>query len=510
MTGAAAEPGMLPDVLPAEHRPFDEETNPGAPAGLAAEVEQARVEAQAQRARQRPAGAVHTPLPGWFYSVLPNKLGVGATINLPPIFITELLGGNVASVGIATALTSAAMVPAAAFWGWLSDRYASRKLYLVLGYLGYSVPTILTAFTTEVWQYMALALLLGAWSVAGTPVSSTLIMDTVPREEWDETFGRFNAINGWGVVAGRLVGLLCIAYGIGLIGNEQTQRGLWLLSGGLGLLSVLWAWRTVPVPGVPKPRPHRAFIPLWRHPLGAAVGTRLRSLPQLLYHLRAPKPRPAPGQSLSQAVQRGLRNTASLVRNPLIAYNLTSFVMFAMSVMAYTPFAVWQRQELGNSVATVFLVGMTNSVASALTYRRMGRLINRHGSMRVQMVTNVARVITFCGFAVVGWLGITGASSTAILLLLNALSGLGWAGIAVAGNTTVAHLASRGSEGAAVGAYTSFVSVGSIVGAFISGYLVLWMGYEWVFFLGGLGVALTVLFLGQIRRHAPAAAREHL
>ncbi|MGL4650876.1 MAG: MFS transporter, partial [Caldilineaceae bacterium] len=78
------------------------------------------------------------------------------------------------------------------------------------------------------------------------------------------------------------------------------------------------------------------------------------------------------------------------------------------------------------------------------------------------------------------------------------------------GNTTVAHLAPKGSEGAAVGTYTSFVSVGSILGAFVSGFLVLRFSYEIVFLAGGIGVLCAVALLALIRRSAPPSAREHL
>lgn len=494
--GAAAPPSS-----------HEQDLNPGAPPEIAA-LELPRLHGEA--APEAAPAPAQVQVPGWFYSFLPNKLGVGATINLPPLYLTEVLGGNVASVGLATALTSAAMVPAATLWGWLSDRYATRKHFLLLGYLGFSIPTMLTAWTTQVWHYMLLAVLLGAWSVAGTPVASTLVMDTVPRHDWDETFGRLNAIMGWGVVAGRMIGLFTIWWGVEALGNEQTQRGLWLLAGGLSLLSVLWAWRTTPQPRLPKPRPPRAYSPDVARHTGFPLMERARYLPQTLYHLPIWRPRQFFGNTVPRSLRQAGSGVRELIANPLIAFYLASFVLFTMSVMAYTPFAVWQRQVLGNPSATVFLVGMVNSIASALAFRWVGRLIKRHGSIRVQMATISTRIITFGGFAVMGWLGITGNLSLFLLLLLNALSGLGWAGIAVAGNTTVAHLAPKGSEGAAVGTYTSFVSVGSIVGAFVSGYLVLALSYEVVFFAGAMGIALTVLLLALIRRAAPPEAKAHL
>ncbi len=100
--------------------------------------------------------------PGWFYSFLPNKIGNGSTISLTAIYITEILGGSVADVGVVSSLTSAATVPSAAFWGWLSDRIGSRKLFLILGFLGFGLPTLLMGFSHTVGQFLLLSVLVGA------------------------------------------------------------------------------------------------------------------------------------------------------------------------------------------------------------------------------------------------------------------------------------------------------------------------------------------------------------
>jgi MFS family permease len=472
------------------------------------------------RATPSPVPALTARSPRWFYAFLFNKVGLGSTISLPPLFVTEVLGGNVADVGVASSLTSAATVPAAAVWGWLSDRYGTRKSYLILGFLGFGIPTVLMGFSENVLQYMVLSVLLGALSVAGTPVSSTLIMDTTVREEWDETFGRFNQISGWGVVAGRLIGLLFVGYGIHAWGNDFTQRGLWWISGGLSILGVVLAWKMVPEPRMAKPRPPRRPVPAFTLHSGFSLVERVRFLPHSLYH--RPRLNPLAGLAhlyngthnglahLPERIWRGFQAGLALVHNPLVAYYLASFFLFTISTMAYTPFAVWQRQELMNSSSDVFLVGMVNSVSAAFSYRWVGILIKRHGSLRVQMATISVRIVTFGGLALISVLGVRAQASLAILVVLQALSGLGWAGIAVAGNSTVAHLAPAGHEGTAVGTYTSFIGIGSIAGAFISGYVVLWLGYAAVFALGSAGVAVTVLVLGLIRRSASADAAFHL
>jgi MFS family permease len=424
----------------------------------------------------------------WFYGVIPQRIGAGSTISLPPLFITEVLHGTVGQVGLASSLTSAAGVPAAMAWGWLSDRFGSRKLYLALGCLGFGIPTLLMAFSRDMTTFLALTILIGALSVVGTPVSSTLIMDTTPKGEWDDAFGRFNQVTGWGMVVGRALGLLWIGYLTLRLGNEPTQRLLWLLSGLLGCAGALAVW-------VMAPRLHRAKPASFRWQ-DAARAWRSRR----------------PGRTLRAVGARlaALAPSRFRWREPLGAYYLASLALFTASVFAYTPFAVWQRQDLGNSTTLVFLVGMVNSVAATFSYRWVGKRSAARGSLGVQIAAVALRIVVFGGFALLSLLSLRGLAGSAALIIFQAISGLSWAGIAVAGNTTVAHLAPKGSEGAAVGAYNSFISIGAIVGALASGYVAQGAGFTFVFLLGAVGMAITAFLLILIRRQTRRRHIEHM
>jgi len=421
----------------------------------------------------------------WFYSVVPQRIATGSTLSLPPLFITEVLGGTVAQVGLITALGSAVGAPAALAWGWLSDRVGPRKLYLTLGFLGFALPTLLMGFSRDVSQFVLLTVLLGIWSVAGTPVSSTLIMDLIPKEEWEDAFGRFNQIGGWGVVAGRVLGLVWIGYVTAQVGNALAQRSLWWLSGLLGLVSVVLAWWWTPRLYAPKPHSLR----------GRLATIRPRDIPHLLAVLRNP-------WNGLNAGRVSPRRWLRMLREPLIAYYIATLVLFTSSVFAYTVFAVWQRQELGSTTISVFLMGLVSSLAATLSYRWMGRRAGRRGSMGIQVLAVGLRVGVFGGFALVSILALRGWSAELALFVLQAISGFSWAGIAVGGNAAVAHLAPKGNEGAAVGAYNTFVSLGSILGAFASGYVAQWTNFATVFVLGSAGMVLTGGLLFAIRQQA--------
>ncbi len=433
----------------------------------------------------------------WFYSFVPHKIGAGSSVSLPPLFITEVLGGSVAAVGVATSLTSVAAVPAAILWGWLSDRFGSRRLYLALGFLGFGVPTLLMAFSQNVANFLLLTALVGALSIANTPVSSTLIMDTTPRDRWHDAFGRFNAVGGWGLVGGRLLGLAWIAYLTTAWGNDGAQRSLWLISGGLSILAAGIVYLLTPRPGRVKPRrPLRLliFLSLGRAAAATTTGLRLAAGGMGRLFRERPQLQAVPGQVRQRS--------AALAAEPLIIYYFATGALFTASVLAYTPFAVWQRQQLGSSTSSVFLMGLVNSLAAALAYRWAGAAANRTSGVLVQTAAVTLRALVFAGFAVLSVVELHTIVANSLLAVLQFVSGISWAGIAVAGSTTLAHLSPRGSQGAAIGTYNAFLSLGTIAGAFASGYLVQGTSFAVVFAAGALGMALTALLLLRVRRTA--------
>jgi MFS family permease len=132
----------------------------------------------------------------------------------------------------------------------------------------------------------------------------------------------------------------------------------------------------------------------------------------------------------------------------------------------------------------------------------MGRRAGRHGSIGIQVLAVGLRVGVFGGFALISLLALRGWTGELTLFVLQAISGFSWAGIAVGGNAAVARLAPKGNQGAAVGAYNTFVSLGSILGAFTSGYVAQWTNFATVFILGSAGMVLTGVLLLALRQQA--------
>ena len=78
----------------------------------------------------------------WFYSQLPVDVATGPVGTLIQLYILEL-HGTVIDVGLAITLYNAVSIPAAVIWGYVTDRFQSRKTILVLSCVAVSANLVL-------------------------------------------------------------------------------------------------------------------------------------------------------------------------------------------------------------------------------------------------------------------------------------------------------------------------------------------------------------------------------
>ena len=141
----------------------------------------------------------------WFYALMPYKASEAIFSLLFPLFLLEGLQAHVGTVGLLTAFISLTSVPGAMLWGTLSDHRHKRRLFLVLGCVGSGLCLAGMASANHLTLMALLCLLYGLFAIASAPIPSALIMETMPEDHWDEAFGTYNKIGGWGWVGGRLV-----------------------------------------------------------------------------------------------------------------------------------------------------------------------------------------------------------------------------------------------------------------------------------------------------------------
>jgi MFS family permease len=400
----------------------------------------------------------------WFYSYLPQGIAGGATSPLIPLF-AYALGASLGDVGIIAAATSVASVPAFMLWGSLSDRLKTRKVFLILGFLGAAVSFLAMALCFDMPEFYLANLLIGFLGAASAPVGAVLVMETAERSQWPGRLALISQLTGVGYIVGLSVGVVWLAVGPVLLGTLSAMRGLFVIGAALGLLSGLLAgmWLREPQEHLERRSIHLVDN-LFRI-------ERVKFLPMRMLHYL------------------DFRNRkASKLSRPLRTYLVCVFLLFSGFTAFYGFFPILLQQVYGLSESAVFAVYIASQVGSVLTYLRVGRWVQERGSRRTQMYASLGRTLLFPAFLVFGFSSLSPAAILVGILALHAGVGLCWALINVSGSTLVSDLAPDDARAEAMGAYNAVQGFGSILGPLLGGFAAEFLGY-------GVGIAVSVAFI---------------
>ena len=412
----------------------------------------------------------------WYYTFLPYNIAGGSTNPIIPLFVTEGLKGTVGQVGIVSAITSLAAVPANILWGNLSDTMQKRKPFIIMGFLGMGLALLLMGLSTSIPQYYLANFMLGLLAAAVAPVGTVLVLESFEKKDWAKRLGDFSKVGGIGWVVGLLIGTAWLMLLNGSDGENST-RALFMLAAVLCLVSTVLAFRWVPEP---KEKLKRECVD-----------------PELLDHSHShliEKARYLPQRVLFVARVSAKNLRLANFPSNLKRYYVMTFLAFAGFLSFYVAFPIFLSQYVGLSDANIFIIYIASSVASVLTYSLVGRLIGRIGGKRIQAIAFTSRIFIFPAFFLVTMLNLPFLVLFTALLLLHALAGLCWAGISVSGNALVSRMSYRDFRTQSLGMYNSIQGVAAIFGSVLGGFIAEYYGYQTEFLMAS-GFILCGLIL---------------
>ena len=414
----------------------------------------------------------------WYYTFLPYNIAGGSTNPIIPLFVTEGLKGTVGQVGIVSAITSIAAVPANILWGNLSDTMQKRRPFIIMGFLGMGLALLLMGLSTSIPQYYLANFMLGLLAAAVAPVGTVLVLESFEKKDWAKRLGDFSRVGGLGWVIGLLIGTLWLMF-LNSSDGENSTRALFMLAAALCLVSTILAFRWVPEP---KDKLRRECID--PEDLGHAhahIIERARYLPQRVMFV-------------AKVSSKNLK-LANFPSN-LKRYYVMTFLAFAGFLSFYVAFPIFLSQYVGLKDADIFIIYIASSVASVLTYSLIGRMIGRIGGKRIQAIAFASRIFIFPAFFLVTMLNLPFPMLFAALLILHALAGLCWAGISVSGNALVSGMSYRDFRTQSLGMYSSIQGVAAIFGSVLGGFVAQYYGYQTEFLMAsGFILAGLVLLL---------------
>jgi len=403
----------------------------------------------------------------WFYSYLPQGVAGGATSALIPLF-AYALGGTLFTVGIIAAATSLASVPAFILWGSLSDRFARRKVFLLIGFLGSGIALLAMAVSGNMSQFYLANLLAGFLGAASGPAGTVLLMETSKRSEWPARLALVSRIAAIGWVAGLALGVAWLVIGPGLLAAEvSSMRALFVIGAALGLLSGLLAqvWTREPAVRVDRREVHVADV--------HARIERGRYLPIRILHFFNPL---------------DWRKKVRLTRT-LRIYLVCVFLLFGGFTSFYGFFPIFLKQSYGLGSPEIFAVYIASQATSIAVYPRVGRWVSSRGDRSTQLYASLGRSMLFPSFLLVGMAALPYVARLGIAIALHAGVGLCWAPINVAGSILVSRLAPEDGRAEAFGTYNAVQGFGSILGPLLGGFAAQYLGYAMAF---GTSVALIL------------------
>ena len=403
----------------------------------------------------------------WFYSQLPIDIATGPVGTLIQLYILEL-HGTVIDVGLAITLFNAVSIPAAVIWGYVTDRFESRKTVIVLSSVAVSANLILLPLAKSISGAALIYALFSLVSSASATPANLLIMETQRKSRWASAFAKFSMVASVGTTLGLLLG---IAW------SNFLPISLLVLP--LSVLSLASALLSVVMIKQPPFSFEREFIVLQRR----SLQQRLLAIPLVFLRL--------PNIVDFKSVFKGLRS--ALTRQLPLLY-LSIFVFYLASGLFNTSF-VPSLRAAGLSNSEVFLVSMLAMVAQTASFLFAGPYVEKRDLRKSAVGGLLVRSACYAGIgALAGFAsGLSYLGGT--LVLYPIAGGLAFAIYYTSSNTMIFNTLGAKNQGSRLGVYSALVGVGTMMGSFISGYVSFYFGFLATFVLAAaciVGCAVLV------------------
>ena len=159
-----------------------------------------------------------------------NDFGSDMIYPIWPLFVTSILGANIAVLGLIDGLGEAIVSLSQAGSGYVSDRLRKRKVFIWTGYLFGATSRIGYALST-LWQHLIpFRILDRSGKIRGSP-RDAIVADVSTKENRGRNFGLLRAMDNLGAVSGIITCILLFGY--------LGYRNLFFLASVPSLISVV-------------------------------------------------------------------------------------------------------------------------------------------------------------------------------------------------------------------------------------------------------------------------------
>ncbi len=416
----------------------------------------------------------------WFYSQLPVDVATGVVGTLVVLYIHEL-HGTVIDVGLTVTLFNAVTIPAAVLWGYVTDRFQSRRTILVLAGVSIAADLILLPVARSVPGVAAVYALFSLVSSASATPANLLIMETSRKSNWASAFAKFSMISSIGTTMSFVLGVAWSAF---------LPESLLVIP--LATLAVVSAVLSMLMVKEPVVSFEREVMVLQRR----SLQQRLLAIPLIFLRI--------PDLVDFKSVFRGLRST--LTMNLPLLY-LSIFVFYIASGLFNTSF-VPSLLERGLSASEVYLVVLLANVTQTVSFSFAGPYVERRDLRKAAVAGLVLRMVAYAAIGVIAEFGASSSYLGGTLVLYPLAGGLAYAIYYTSSNTMIFNTLGAKNQGSRLGVYSALVGVATMVGSLLSGYVSFYLGYLATFALAAGALGASALLVPTVSS-APQAGPPH-
>ncbi len=402
----------------------------------------------------------------WY--LLPSQITSQGLSTVIPLYVL-FLGGGIGEVAITSALQSGSIAIGSLAWGKIIDRFHSKRLILVTSSFFVLLCSLGMYFTNSVYILYGLAIVLGFFMVAKSPVTQLLVMESVQKNLWSWLFARTSIISTLGMLVAMIIGTVGSFY--------FDLRPYFLICAVSSGISMVLSIISVKDDGI---HIERSSIAHSLYGLRYSIGHHHFVFPKILevYDFR-----------------HIITLFKGRISNEIGIFYLASFFFYFGSNMyftAWTPFL--KHQNFSN--ADVFLNYTIQMITMLLVFFIAPKIISKFGEERSTILAHIPRILAvmipaISLFFMTGTLGFPVTITSACLMVI------AFSIFSTSSSVIFFKSIPQGFEGKYLGVNSAVTGIGVFAGSLVTGELTKFLGYA-AMFLSASAVLVVSLVLYKI------------
>lgn len=348
------------------------------------------------------------------------------------LYVVEYLKQDLIYVGILKMVSEAVFIPSSAFWGYICDRLEHYKIFLTIPFLFMGIITILIIHINNPYALLLIYGLFSFFLSMHKPAINLFIAESNPSDEWLQVIASYMLIKSITSSMGLLLGVFC---------SNLPYFLLFIGIGAFYLLSFTLSSFTI---YEPKLKIERRIT---------FIDKRLNAINYSLSLLKF-----ADNPNYSSYVLKMISKQETCFTRFLLGL---LFFTLATSLI-FTPMPILLKGVFIEQFI-VFLIFFINSIASTIAYLFIGK-IGECGIRGVKISCLLRSVLVLI---LIPFLLNPSFFSLVITSLIFAIMGIMWAIFDLSTNYLSLELSPYGR----IGLYFSLSKLGSMIGAFLGGFL---------------------------------------